>query len=117
MRAPCSPHRKRPSQETHGSGLESVHRAMSVSKENVEISVKGKWFHVPALNVNGKRIDRKGNWLKIAHVKAEEWLETPVEDPALCVKALKEQKSGDFRADIFTFCQKLPAIQPQYSYP
>lgn len=87
-----------------------------MSNESVEISVKGKWFRVPALKVNGKSIIRKGRWLKIAYVNAEQWLETPVDDPALCIKALKEEQSGDLRADVFTFCQKLPATQPQYPY-
>ena len=85
--------------------------------KSVEISVKGKWYRVPALDVLGKSIVRKGSLLKIAYVKDEQWLETPVEDPALCIKALKEEHSRDLHADIFTFCQKLPATQPQYPYP
>ena len=87
-----------------------------MSDETVEISVKGKWFRVPALNVNGKSIIRKGRWLRIAYPNVEQWLETPVDDPARCIRALKARSSG-LRADIFTFCQKLPATQPEYSYP
>lgn len=85
--------------------------------ESIEISVKGKWFRVPSLNVNGKSIVRKGRWVKIAYVNAEQWLETPVDDPARCIKALKEEQSDVLRADVFTFCQKPPATQPQYPYP
>jgi hypothetical protein len=87
-----------------------------MANKSVEISVKGKWFCVPALDVNGKSIVRKGNFLKIAYVKDEQWLETSVEDPVQCVNALKEERSGGLHADIFTFSQKLPATQPQYSY-
>lgn len=89
---------------------------MSVN-ETVEISVKGKWFQVPALHVNGTSIVVKGKWIKIAVIHDEEWLETEVADPALCVKTLKEQALGKHRADIFSFSQKLPATLPKYSYP
>jgi hypothetical protein len=88
-----------------------------LAKETVEISVKGKWSQVPALHVNGKSIVVKGKWVKVAVIHEEEWLETEVEDPGLCVKVLKEQVLGDCHADIFSFSQKLPAIQPKYSYP
>jgi hypothetical protein len=87
-----------------------------MSTETIEISVKGKWFRVPALKVGGKSIIRKGKWLKTALVYAEEWLETPVEDPALCVEALKKEKSKALRSDIFTFTQKLPATEQRYPY-
>lgn len=87
------------------------------ANDTVEISLKGKWFQVPALHVNGKSIVVQGKWIKIAVVHEEEWLETEVEEPGLCVKALQEQARGDRRADIFSFSQKLPAIQPKYSYP
>jgi hypothetical protein len=85
--------------------------------EIVAISVKGKWFQVPALHVNGKSILVKGKWIKTAIIHEEEWLETELEDPGLCVEALKKQTLGDRRADIFSFSQKLPATQPKYSYP
>jgi hypothetical protein len=87
-----------------------------MANQNIEISVKGKWFHVPALNVDGKDIILRGNWVKVALIHAEEWLETDVQDPALCVKALKHEDSDGLRADIFTFSQKLPATSPKYSY-
>jgi hypothetical protein len=83
--------------------------------ENIEISVKGKWFQVPALNIDGKHIVVKGKWLKVAVINDEEWLDTEVEDPTLCVKSLKEQ-SKRLRADIFSFAQKLPDTQVKYSY-
>jgi hypothetical protein len=83
----------------------------------VEISVKGKWITVPALSVEGKNIIVKGKWVKKAIVEAEEWLETDIQDPELCVRRLKEQESAALRADIFTFIQKLPATSPKYGYP
>jgi hypothetical protein len=85
--------------------------------DTIEISIKGKWFRVPALKIGEKTIVRKGSWLKIAYVEAEEWSETEVGDPEVFVKALKEEKSPDLHADIFTFSQKLPNVQPRYHYP
>jgi hypothetical protein len=88
-----------------------------MTRETIEVSNKGKWSTVPALKVNGKSIVTKGNWIRTACIHAEEWLETPVENPDLCIQALREDISENFRADIFTFCQKLPNTQPLYRYP
>jgi hypothetical protein len=84
---------------------------------SVEISVKGKWFTVPALLANGKAIVRKGHFLKTAYVHNEEWLETAIVNPHLCIETLKAQASKELRADVFTFCQKPPSTERQYPYP
>jgi hypothetical protein len=84
--------------------------------ETIEIAVKGRWFSVPALNVGGKHVVVRGKWLKTAYINNEQWLETEVEDPGLCVKSLKDQAAG-LRADLFTFSQKLAATTPKYFYP
>jgi hypothetical protein len=91
-------------------------KTLAVSKETIEIAVKGKWIRVPTLEVGGKHIVVKGRWIKTAVVEAEEYLETEVEDPELCVKKLKEQRADGLRADIFTFAQKLPSTEPRYNY-
>jgi hypothetical protein len=83
----------------------------------IEISVQGKWTQVPALEVGGKDVIVRGKWLKVAMVNAEEWLETEVEDPGLCVRMLREQAPRALRADLFTFAQKPPHVNPRYSYP
>jgi hypothetical protein len=88
-----------------------------MTRATIEVSQKGKWSTVPALRVNDKSIVTKGKWIRTACIHAEEWLDTPVENPKLCIKALSEERSEDLRADIFTFCQKLPDTQPLYSYP
>ncbi len=88
-----------------------------MENETIEISLKGKWFRIPALNVNGQNIVLRGRWIKIALINAEEWLETEIEDPAQCVRTLRDQEIGGRRADIFTFSQKIPATRPKYSYP
>jgi len=84
---------------------------------SIEISVKGKWITVPALAVDDKRLWVRGRRIKSAVVYAEEWLESEVSDPSLCIKSLKEQKKGPLRADIFSFSQMLPHTLPKYDYP
>ena len=87
-----------------------------MAEATVEISTKGKWISVPALDVYGKVIIASGRWIKLAFVHDEEWAEQDLEDPELCVKMLKERKSHRVRADIFTFSQKPYKPDPQYPY-
>jgi hypothetical protein len=89
----------------------------TLANETVDVSLKGKWFKAPAFHIQGKNIIVNGQWIKTAVIHEEEWLETEVADPALCVKTLKKQRVGGQRADIFSFAQKLPATQPKYPYP
>jgi hypothetical protein len=88
-----------------------------MENDSIEISVKGKWIRVPSLNVNGKTIVVRGRLIKVAIVHDEEWIETELEDPELCVKKLKESGLHELGADILTFMQKLPATVPKYRYP
>ena len=94
----------------NGSGIQA-------KPTRIEISVKGKWFDVPALEVNGKHIIVKGKVIRTACVEAEQWLETELEDPEQCVQILKQQQRPEFHADILSFRQKLPATVPKYQYP
>ncbi len=87
-----------------------------MSNQSIEISLKGKWFRVPTLNVDGKNIIIRGKWLKTAFIHDEEWLDTEVGDPVFCVRTLKDQKPDGLSADVFTFAQKIPATKPKYSY-
>jgi hypothetical protein len=82
----------------------------------VEISTKGDWVKVPALTVGDKTIVLTGKWMKKAVVRSEAWLETELENPELFIQKLRERRAGGFRADIFTFAQKLPATVPRYDY-
>ena len=51
-----------------------------MAEDTVEISKKGKWVRVPALDVNGKLIIAGGRWIKLAFVHDEEWAEQDLED-------------------------------------
>lgn len=88
-----------------------------IEKCSVEISVRGKWTTVPALDVSGNKLIVHGRRVKRAVVQDEEWLDCEVNDPELCVQALKDQTSGGLQADIFTFTQMPPHTDPQYAYP
>lgn len=88
-----------------------------MGSDSIEISVKGKWVKVPALDFNGKSILVKGKFLKVASVHDEWWMKGELEDPEAYIKKLKEQRSRRLRADVFTFTQKIPGSLPKYAYP
>lgn len=82
-----------------------------------EIFVKGKWIQVPSLDWGAHTVVIRGRWLRTAIVRAEEFLETELEDPEGCIATLRSQRTPGLRADILTFAQKPPATVPRYSYP
>src|ERR1700691_1361925 len=88
-----------------------------MGSDSIEISVKGKWVKVPALDFNGESILVKGKFLKVASVQDEWWMKGELEDPEAYIKKLKEQRSRRLRADVFTFTQEIPGSLPKYSYP
>jgi hypothetical protein len=82
----------------------------------IEISVKGEWVRVPALTVGENTVVVRGQWIKMALIHDEEWLETQIEDPEVYVARLKEQERRGLHADIFTFTQKVPGSVPRFEY-
>ena len=95
----------------------STEKDQAISGDTIDVSVNGKWVRVPTFDINGKNIIVKGRWIRVAAVHDEDWLETELEDPKVCVKRLKQHGSQELSADIFTFMQKLPATVPKYRYP
>lgn len=88
----------------------------AITPEIMEVSVRGKWVEVPALKVDSQTIVIQGRIIRIASLHDEEWLEEELRNPEAYVKGL----SGDlraFRADIFSFSQKVPSTEARYSYP
>jgi hypothetical protein len=88
-----------------------------MAEHSIEVSIKGEWVRVPAVEANGQTIVVHGGLLKIASVHDEAWMIEETSRPEVCVEALKTQKRGGARADIFTFAQKLPNKTPKYNYP
>jgi hypothetical protein len=84
--------------------------------KGVEVSVRGKWLHAPAFDFGGHTIVVMGDWVRVASVHQEDWIETPLVDAEGCLRALQGQRQLGQRVDVFTFAQKLPDTAPRYSY-
>src|SRR5437899_3070855 len=91
--------------------------SQSMTEHSIEVSAKGKWVRVPALEFNGQHVTSAGRWIKIASVHDEEWLPSELEDPDACIGALKARAAKSVTADVFTFTQRLPDTRPRYPYP
>lgn len=95
-----------------------VHTEREAGAQTIEISIKGKWYRVPALFIDETPLIVRSGFVKTAIVEAEEWLSDEIQDPELCIRALKDANAeGKFTSDIFTFSQKVPNAKPRYSYP
>lgn len=67
-----------------------------------------------AISVNGRPVERRGRWLKIAQIHDEIWQEGAfLENPRTFLSALRQ--SG-LKADIFTFAQSLPDKEPKHAF-
>jgi hypothetical protein len=82
----------------------------------IEVSVKGKWVSVPAVDFDGRTVIARGRWVKLAQIHDEWWMETELENPESLLDRLKKQNSQGLHADIFTFAQKVPGSLPKYEY-
>jgi hypothetical protein len=87
-----------------------------VQPRTIEVSVRGKWVNVPAIDINGQTFVVRGKRIRIASLHDEDYLAHGVIDPAECVRILKELQAG-IRADIFHFSQREPDIRPHFEYP
>ena len=96
--------------------LMSSSTASVAASETVEVSVRGKWLHVPAVWVERQPIVIHGTTIRIASLHDEEWLEEELQNPEACLKGLREGANAH-RADIFRFSQKVPLAVPRYNYP
>lgn len=81
----------------------------------IEISVRGKWQAVPALEAHGHTIAITGRRIKIAAVHDEEWLVDEVLAPEDYIATLKAN-ARVAPADIFAFSQKIPAVEARFPY-
>lgn len=82
---------------------------MDLKKDKV--SIKGKSTAIDSININGKKIIVLGKILKIARVK-DDICDNGINNPEVIVEKLRETK----KADIFTFDQKLPNIEPKFNF-
>ena len=82
----------------------------------MEVSVRGKWIKVPAVQIDGQVIVVRGKRIRIACLHDEDWTAIGVADPVHCIQMLKDGQAG-VRADIFYFSQKEPDNKPHFNYP
>jgi hypothetical protein len=79
-----------------------------------EIRIKGKPIAVPSVGIDGRTIVGTGRHLKIASIQDEDLISgNSVPDPESFLRRLRE--SG-LRADLFTFAQRIPDVEPRYQY-
>jgi FemAB family len=81
--------------------------------DRAQISVNGRFFTVPAIEIDGRSIIVTGNWVKTAAIHDEEWQVEGIGDPEFFLAKIREEA---IRADLFTFAQKLPDIKPRFTY-
>jgi hypothetical protein len=90
--------------------------AIPSTGHRIEVSIRGKWLSVPALEAFDQTIAVTGRWIKIAALHDEAWMKTEVVNPEGCIESIRKQ-NHIARADIFSFAQKVPSIAPRYQYP
>ncbi len=86
------------------------------SARTIEVSVRGRWVKVPAVDIDGQTFVIRGRRIRIASLHDEDWVVATVTNPAECVRVLKEGKTG-VKADILSFSQKEQDIAPRFNYP
>jgi hypothetical protein len=83
----------------------------------VDVRTKGRWVSTPAIRVDGDVLLASGKWLRIAKIRGEEMRVNGIEEPERYIAAIKNDKKSKLKADILTFTQKLPDVEPKYLYP
>ena len=79
-----------------------------------EIRVKGKAIPVPSVDIDGRTVVVTGRWLKIASIQEEDLISgNSLPHPESFIRRLRE--SG-LKADVFTFAQRIPDLEPRYRY-
>jgi hypothetical protein len=84
-----------------------------VGPSTAGISIRGKIVRVPAIRLGEDLVVVTGRLLKFASIAAEEFMCGASRDPARFVDAIR---SSTLDADIFTFSQFPPDIEPRYPY-
>jgi hypothetical protein len=95
-------------------GLSIMNVTNPLKDGTAEIRVAGKTLYVPAVEICDRTVVVTGTWLRRAAVKDEHLVEGEiVERPQLFLEQLR---SSGLRADILSFCQKIPETTPRYEF-
>jgi hypothetical protein len=82
--------------------------------KKIELRIKGKLTRVSAVDVEDRSVMVQGRWMRMAAVLDENWVAGDViKDPAAVIDVIR--RSG-LKADLFTFPQRLPDLEPKYKY-
>jgi len=78
------------------------------------ISVKGRAINVPSIQIGETLVVAHGRFLRIATIHNEEWTDPAMlPDPVALIESLKKTAFG---ADLFSFTQRIPDVEPRYSF-
>jgi len=81
----------------------------------LEIRVRGRSVFVPAHRLDESLVIVKGRGLKIAEIFDEYWLERRrLPDPLRLIDQMRNLRD---RPDVFTFEQRVPAVEPLFDLP
>jgi hypothetical protein len=87
---------------------------MTMTKQQIEISVRGKTVRVPATRIGVRTVVVSGRFLRIATVHDSDFVDgEAVQDPAVFIA---QMKGAGVDADILTFPQKIYQEQPLHPY-
>ena len=79
-----------------------------------EVSIKGKIQRVPAIPLDDIVIVTKGQYIRIAEIFDEYWLEAKtLPDPH---RVLQRLQDVDQKPDLFTFAQRVPDTEPRFNF-
>ena len=80
----------------------------------IEISAKGRTLKVPVIDINGRAVVVNGSWFKVASVRDEDVIEGElVQNPDEFIADIKKR---GLKADILTFFQRPPDVNPRFQY-
>lgn len=82
----------------------------------VQVSVRGKWITVPAVEVCGNTVVVIGTWLRMASVESDEYLAKELDSPQNCIDQLKRGRRTRPRIDIFTFTPRAGDLESVAKY-
>lgn len=79
-----------------------------------DVSVRGRLVRFPAISIGSVIVVSKGRFIKTGEIFDEYWLQR--EHLPSYVAVIAELKNRNDRPDIFTFAQRVPDIEPVYTY-
>lgn len=86
------------------------------STSTLNVSRRGQWMNVPAIQRGDEALIVDGSSIKIASLYDEDWIENELQSPQMWIDALKSGRSA-LKADILRFSQKVPDATPRFDYP